>query len=68
MLYCCIKPGWCVHIRLAMHLPLESNCDVVLMYKACVMYSNSFNNAFASGEQLQCCNNVLSLGGGFTFV
>ena len=22
----CIKPTWCIHIRLAMHLPLESNC------------------------------------------
>ena len=28
MLYYCIKPAWCIHIRLAMHLPLESNCYV----------------------------------------
>ena len=26
------EPAWCVHIGLAMHLPLESNCYVVLLY------------------------------------
>ena len=30
MVLSCIEPAWCVHIRLAMHLPLESNCYVVL--------------------------------------
>ena len=62
------EPAWCVHIGLAMHLPLESNCYVVLLYYACVVCSHSFNNAFASGKQLLCCIIVLSLRGVFTFV
>ena len=62
------EPAWCVHIGLAMHLPLESNCYVVLMYYACVVCSHSFNNAFASGKQLLCCIIVLSLRGVFAFV
>ena len=32
MVLSCIVPAWCVHIRLAMHLPLESNSYVVLLY------------------------------------
>ena len=32
MVLSCIEPAWCVHLLLAMHLLLESNCYVVLLY------------------------------------